>query len=178
MDLRVKKTKNSIVSAFLELRAQKPLEKITVKELAEAAMINKATFYLHYKDIYDLSESLELEVVQSIMNDLTNAEKIFTDTAVFTKELTDAYVAQSNLIHTLFSGSNANQLPQRIEESVKEFVFEKYPHLRDDMEYNVMLSFSIYGGYYAFIKNSHYGVEPVSELIGALSEAVRTKIEP
>ena len=46
MDLRVKKTRRSIINAFLMLRANKPLEKITVKELAELAMINKATFYL------------------------------------------------------------------------------------------------------------------------------------
>ena len=44
MDLRVKKTRKSIVDAFIELRQIKPLEKITVKELASKAMINKATF--------------------------------------------------------------------------------------------------------------------------------------
>lgn len=177
MDLRVKKTKNSIINAFLELRSQKSLEKITVKELAEKAMINKATFYLHYKDIYDLSESLELEVTQNIMKNLTCTDLIFTDTVVFTRELTDAYVAQSTLIHTLFSGNNANQLPQRIEEGVKAYVFERYPHLKDDVTYNVMLSFCIYGGYYAFNKSSAYHTNEVTELIGKLSEAARKAIE-
>ena len=51
MDLRVEKTKRSIINAFLNLRSRKPLEKITVKELSEIAQINKATFYLHYHDI-------------------------------------------------------------------------------------------------------------------------------
>ncbi|MCD7842055.1 MAG: hypothetical protein LUG56_06245 [Lachnospiraceae bacterium] len=45
MDIRIKKTKESITNAFLELRSRKPLEKITVKELCEKAMINKSTFY-------------------------------------------------------------------------------------------------------------------------------------
>lgn len=177
MDLRVKKTKNSIINAFLELRSQKSLEKITVKELAELAMINKATFYLHYRDIYDLSESLELEVTQNIVQNLTSTDLIFTDTAIFTRELTDAYVAQSTLIHTLFSGNNANQLPQRIEEGIKAYVFEHYPHLKDDVSYNVMLNFSIYGGYYAFNKSSGYDTGTVTELIGKFSEAVRKTIE-
>ena len=35
MDIRVVKTKNSIINAFLELRSQKAIEKITVKELCE-----------------------------------------------------------------------------------------------------------------------------------------------
>ena len=48
MDLRIQKTRAAIKSAFLELRRKKPIEKITVTELAKLAEINKATFYLHY----------------------------------------------------------------------------------------------------------------------------------
>ena len=52
MDLRVEKTEKAIKNAFIELRSQKPLEKITVKELCAEARINKSTFYSHYQDIY------------------------------------------------------------------------------------------------------------------------------
>lgn len=45
MDMRIEKTRRSIINAFLQLRAQKPLEKITVKELSALAEINKATMY-------------------------------------------------------------------------------------------------------------------------------------
>ena len=64
MDLRIEKTERGIKNAFIELRSRKPLEKITVKELCESARINKSTFYAHYKDIYDLSDAMEEEVVQ------------------------------------------------------------------------------------------------------------------
>ena len=60
MDLRVEKTKGSIVNAFLSLRAKKPLEKITVKELCQLARINKSTFYTHYSDIFALSHALTI----------------------------------------------------------------------------------------------------------------------
>ncbi len=177
MDLRVKKTKNSIVGAFLELRAQKPLEKITVKELAEKAMINKATFYLHYKDIYDLSDSLEAEVMQSVLNSCAHPESVFQDTQKFTKELTDAYFAHGDLIHILFSGNQMNKLPQQIEQSIKQMIFEKYPELKDDIDYNIYLSYSIYGGYYAFVQNDTRNHDRVTELIGKFSDEVRTIIE-
>lgn len=55
MDLRVEKTRRSIINGFLELRARKPLEKIRVRELCEKAQINKSTFYDHYRDVYDLA---------------------------------------------------------------------------------------------------------------------------
>ena len=38
MDIRIEKTEKAIKNAFLELRAKKPLEKITVKELCALAM--------------------------------------------------------------------------------------------------------------------------------------------
>lgn len=55
-DLRVIKTKESIEQAFLSLLATKPLQKISIVELAREARINKGTFYLHYTDIFDLYE--------------------------------------------------------------------------------------------------------------------------
>ena len=45
----------------MELRAQKPLEKIKVKELCDLACINKSTFYAHYQDIYALANAMEDE---------------------------------------------------------------------------------------------------------------------
>ena len=52
MDIRIEKTERAIRNAFLELRAAKPLEKITVKELCSLACINKSTFYL--KKLYHI----------------------------------------------------------------------------------------------------------------------------
>ena len=67
MDIRVEKTRQSIINAFIELRSHRELERITIKELCERARINKSTFYSHYQDIYHLSDTLETEVVVSIM---------------------------------------------------------------------------------------------------------------
>ena len=63
MDLRQKKTLRAIGQAFYALRKQKKLEAITVTELCKNAEISKATFYLHYKDIFDLSEKLQDEII-------------------------------------------------------------------------------------------------------------------
>ena len=71
MDQREIKTKRAIKNAFLMLRAQKPIEKITIRELAALAEISKATFYLHYQDIYDLSEQIGKEVLTNILNSIS-----------------------------------------------------------------------------------------------------------
>ncbi|NDJ55135.1 MAG: TetR family transcriptional regulator [Chloroflexi bacterium] len=53
-DLRVLRTRQLLQDALLDLIEVKPFESIQVKEIAEEAMVNRATFYLHYRDKYDL----------------------------------------------------------------------------------------------------------------------------
>ena len=60
-DKRVIKTLEGIEKAFLELLSVKPVEKVTVTELADLARINKGTFYLHYQDIPDLYSKIMLK---------------------------------------------------------------------------------------------------------------------
>ena len=71
MDIRTEKTERAIKNAFLELRSQKPLEKITVRELCAIACINKSTFYAHYEDIYGLSEFMEVETITSVIKTIS-----------------------------------------------------------------------------------------------------------
>lgn len=52
-DLRVKKTKQALNSAFAELIKQKPFEDISINELCNKAGVRRATFYKHFKDKYD-----------------------------------------------------------------------------------------------------------------------------
>lgn len=52
------KTEKAISDALKKLLAKKPLNKITINDIAEECGINRMTFYYHYKDIYDLIESI------------------------------------------------------------------------------------------------------------------------
>ena len=61
-DRRVRKTKQSIRQGLINLMKKKKLSEITVTELTELVDINRATFYHHYRDIYDLFESIENEL--------------------------------------------------------------------------------------------------------------------
>ena len=74
MDLRIKKTKRAIRSAFAELIKEKPMEKITVKEIAERAEINKTTFYAHYETVYDLVDQLAQETVAEVISQINTAQ--------------------------------------------------------------------------------------------------------
>ncbi|MCM1046854.1 MAG: TetR/AcrR family transcriptional regulator [Clostridiales bacterium] len=172
MDMRIIKTQNSIINAFLSLRAKKEIEKITIKELCEKAMINKSTFYSHYSDIYDLSEYLESKVASEIVANLERPEDIFTKPEEFNRELFYAYISQESLIQTLFSGSRSSQLLYRIEQSLKEIIFKIRPEYKENVIANVTLTYSIYGGFYAFEKCRQFGDNEVIEIMAALNKKV------
>ena len=52
------KTKVLIEKTFLELLAERPIAKISVKYLTERCGVNRNTFYYHYKGIPQLTESI------------------------------------------------------------------------------------------------------------------------
>ncbi len=54
LDPRVVRTRRVLVQAFRELLEEKGLQAVTVRAITERAIINRATFYAHFDDKYDL----------------------------------------------------------------------------------------------------------------------------
>ncbi|WP_316572558.1 TetR family transcriptional regulator [Neobacillus sp. YIM B06451] len=62
-DPRVLRTRKLIMDSFIDLSGEKEFKDITVKDITSKAMINRATFYYHFEDIYDLLEKVLSEVL-------------------------------------------------------------------------------------------------------------------
>lgn len=65
-DLRIKRTKKSIKEAFFNLVEERGFEHISVKDITDYAMLSRNTFYLHYKDKYDLLDKLCNELLRTL----------------------------------------------------------------------------------------------------------------
>lgn len=171
MDLRVQKTRNNILDAFIELRSEKPLEKITIKELAERAQISKQTFYLHYRDIYDLSEQLEQELIKSLVDSLSHQEHLLEHSKEATLELFQAAVSQGSLFRTVFSGTRSAALTEGLEREIKKIIIAQTPAVEHDLQANICLTILIHGCYYAYQKYSAAASDEVTkEVTQILSE--------
>ena len=55
-------TKKALAASLIKLLSQKPLDKVTVKDIIEDCGVNRQTFYYHFKDIYDLVDWIFLEM--------------------------------------------------------------------------------------------------------------------
>lgn len=89
-DRRVRYTKMVLKESFINLLERKDISQITIKEICEDADINRATFYSHYTDVYDLLKKIENEFLDNVnvylsqldkkgkdVDDVILAEKIF-----------------------------------------------------------------------------------------------------
>nr|WP_297176017.1 TetR/AcrR family transcriptional regulator [uncultured Agathobaculum sp.] len=62
-DKRVRRTKRLLRQALTRLMQQKEFKSITVTDIVREADINRGTFYAHYRDVYDLRERIEGEMI-------------------------------------------------------------------------------------------------------------------
>ena len=101
-DARVRYTRMMIQQTFLDLLKKKPISKITVKEICDIAQINRATFYKHYQDPYDLLEQFQNEAIQGLLDMIEassekSTEQILLSILTIMKENKDICEATSNL---------------------------------------------------------------------------------
>ena len=169
MDLRTQKTQKAIKNAFIALRMKKPLNKISVTELAKEAMISKATFYLHYKDIYDLSEQLQDKLVLDIVAEIPHPERMYTDSAAYAQGMMTAFDANKALTNILFSEDEKHLIPEKIESYIKNAIYENRPELRGNIGFDIVLSMIINGSFYAYRNYMDKAPEVTAEWIGRIA---------
>lgn len=173
LDIRIEKTERAIKQAFMQLREQKQLEKMRVKDLCDIAHINKSTFYAHYQDIYELSNALENSLISDIVADIPQiqGDNIRERTDWLTQELFKAFRRKQDEAKILFSGSRQGLFVKRIEEALKKKIGEADPGYWDDPARGILLSFCVHGCYYTFMNN--YTQMDERRLLALLSEIAR-----
>ena len=125
-DRRAPKSRALIHDALIRILAEKPLEKITVKEVAAEAGINRKTFYTHYETIADVAKEIEEEIV-------TNTEEYLQACMIDDYGLTPQYFLQLvNMVYLsnpeffdhLFTGDHYHFLVNSCKETLKQKMLE------------------------------------------------------
>ncbi len=62
-------TERAIKDAFIRLLEERPISKITVKDITSSCGVNRNTFYYHFQDIPTLLETVVKEMVDDILSD-------------------------------------------------------------------------------------------------------------
>ena len=102
---RSKDTSTRIVKAVYRAitEEQKPLDRITVREICEEAQINRSTFYAHYQDVYDVVDKVE----HTMSERLTQTVLARLDTAASVSDLFEevfAFVGEYRAFYAVYLG--------------------------------------------------------------------------
>ncbi|WP_405110813.1 TetR/AcrR family transcriptional regulator [Paenibacillus sp. FSL K6-1217] len=68
------KTRQRFIEVFCELYSQKPVEKISIQEIANRSGYNRSTFYQYFTDIYELLDTVENNLLHDIKTELASKE--------------------------------------------------------------------------------------------------------
>jgi AcrR family transcriptional regulator len=136
IDPRVKKTRKYLRDALLSLIKEKGFEAITVRDLTEAAEINRATFYQHYHDKYDLLDQTIDEVLYSLgtyvapkgIEDVTQKEGMIP---IFLRMF--EFISENAFFFQVMMGENKiSSFQHRLINMIHQFMMEKLEQLYPD----------------------------------------------
>lgn len=149
LDPRVKRTRQLLEQAFLDVAAEKGFQAVSVQDIAQKAGVNRATFYDHFTDKYEL---LDYSVRQSFRQEI---EKRMLNVCTYSNEnLRALIIAVCEYIVTASSHCNppSQQFEQVMETQVKLQVqeliqkwLEKFDTDIDPRIASTAASWAIYG---------------------------------
>lgn len=80
-----RKTKRLIQTSFMHIIESKSFESITVGDITRTAHINRGTFYLHYKDKFDLLDQIEQQLFEHLGNHIDELQSRYSSMHTFEK---------------------------------------------------------------------------------------------
>lgn len=150
---RILYTKKVIKESLIVLLQNKEIHQITVTNICKEADINRGTFYAHYKDAFDLLQSMEDELFDQILEYLNETPvKDYSDT-LLTRVL-ELIAENKDLCKILFCKQRDSKIIDKIlyiaSKANLEELFDNYNEL-EKTHFDYLIRYSV-GGILAIIK--------------------------
>ena len=126
-DRRIRKTEEQLVKGLTKLMKTKSIKDITVRELADEVDINRSTFYLHYKDIFDMVEQIENKLVSNFLNTLDelNKNRITENTLLdFLNDTYNVIYSNSDICAVMLGPNGDIQFQKKIRDIIYTKIYE------------------------------------------------------
>lgn len=90
-------TKKALEASLKKLLLKKPINKITINDIAEDCGVNRMTFYYHFTDIYDLARWACLEdCAQALANNYLNTQTHELLMGVIEEQATGMFISEKD----------------------------------------------------------------------------------
>ena len=140
----VKKTKKAFENSLALLAKDHQLNKITVKEICEAAQLSRNAFYFHYKDINDLITDIENNVISEVADILEEIENLGFPRVVYATidKFIDLFEARRDTVLMLMDKSFSTSFTERMSKMFSEFNYKYFRQVHGEKsKYTFFTSF-------------------------------------
>jgi AcrR family transcriptional regulator len=170
VDPRIIRTRKLLMDAFLKLSIKKDFKDITIKDITDEATVNRATFYAHFQDKYDLMDAAITEnTIENIVENLSHYDQlneesiinIFVTLAKFQTDLTTQLDTQCKRSYVSFSSITELKLKKELEKVFYSLLLKQQSQL-DSETLKIgaaVLSWGIYGASVDWKHNSSLPAE-------------------
>lgn len=117
------KTRTKLRETFWRLYQEKPIEKISVREIIEEAHFNRSTFYEYYPDIYAVLNEIEEELFDSLFGNNTQLildYSLSLDELIY--EIAQNYKKHQKYLKVLLGKNGDPQFLDKIKEHLKSLL--------------------------------------------------------
>lgn len=159
-DRRVRKSKEALKNALIELMEIKPVNNITVKELVSNADLNRSTFYNYYSDIPDMLLKLEKELYDEFLHTLElytyqsgKVVDLSKQAHKFIEDMCNVIKNNYRFCKCIFSKNGDIGFLFKIEELVENHIKNQ---LREISDFDFNTNHIIY--VYSFLKSGYIGI--------------------
>ena len=149
-DRRVRRTKKLLTQALTQLLQEKQINEITVKELTDLADMNRGTFYLYYKDMFDMLEKIEdgmFEVLDEIVS-LHEHGDVSQQTKPILLDLFHFIEENQEMCRVLLSPHGDMNFLHRLNEVLRGKCLKAWPDIREEKgeaDFDYHYSFVVFG---------------------------------
>lgn len=177
-DRRVKRTKKLLRQGLISLLMEKDINSITINELVTLVDINRGTFYLHYKDLYDLLHQIEDDLMSELTGILNeyNIDGMKDENKLFFVDILKFIKENADLVLLLLSQNGdlafLNKLKKAVEENCFQNLKQLYQHA-NPYSYAVFTAYSVSGSIgviQLWLENGHS--ESIESLASILANIV------
>ena len=107
VDVRIVKSKESLMSALISLMGKKKLEDLTISEICQEADVNRNTFYSHYSSVRELFEEMNGKYMEALFASAKVFDEPNDSTIKNLVNVLDKMKEKGNLTKIIFSESNS-----------------------------------------------------------------------
>lgn len=154
------KTKAKIRDAFLKLLPErKTSRRMKVTELCREAGIQRSTFYIHYKDIYDVEDSLIEAFYRQILNLIPETINNVEQVKKFYWSLFEIIFENKSALESIFKDRESIAMVQSTKVKIKRAYADSL--LSSDKEFRKALSLILYNGVFTSAYENLIGVSSI-----------------